>query len=105
MGADLCRHCAGILVDVVVMGGAFMMLATLQMITLHQPDGNEVQLNVETVISMRGRQANYKGEYDAAGHFTENAKCVINTSDGKFVAVSETCKEVMRIFVESEKAP
>jgi hypothetical protein len=53
---------------------------------------------MDEVVSMRGPKAQ-----DAGNMFTDNARCLINTSDGKFITVRETCKEVMRIFVESEK--
>jgi uncharacterized protein YlzI (FlbEa/FlbD family) len=45
---------------------------------------------------MRGRE---EGK-----NFAKGVECMINTSDGKFIAVAETCNEVYQKIEELEKA-
>lgn len=78
----------------------FVALVAWHLVTLHAPDGNDVAVNPGEVVSLRGPRAE-----DTSGHFTEGAHCLINTSDGRYVTVRETCAEVMRAFVDAEKEP
>lgn len=79
-------------------GGVVIVAARL--ILLHSIDGSDIILNPDEVVSMRGPRADPK---DKA--FVDGVNCMINTSDGKYLSVRETCAEVMRIFVEQEKQP
>lgn len=68
-----------------------MITATLVLILLHAPNGNEILLNPREVTSLH---AAIPGK--ANRQFDNDVKCVINTTDGKFVSVVETCEEVSR---------
>jgi hypothetical protein len=64
-----------------------MILAVL-LVVLHTVDGREVGVNPPQVTSLRPAA---EGK-----HFTRQAQCMISLSDGKFVAVVETCAAVRR---------
>lgn len=72
------------------------LFATL--ILLHSPDQHEIVLNPSSITSMRSPYHHQKNE-----HFTEDAHCLINTNDGKFVTVTETCKQVEELIRAKEK--
>jgi hypothetical protein len=74
------------------------MLWLVVLVVLHSPDGSEIVVSENEVVSMRGTR-----DDEPSKHFPENVHCMINTSDGKFIAVSETCADVMRIFVDEER--
>jgi hypothetical protein len=76
------------------------MIWLVVLVLLHTPDGADVVVSANEVVSMRGPRAEDPGK-----HFTPGVHCLINTTDGKYVAVKETCVEVMRIFVDTERAP
>jgi hypothetical protein len=77
----------------------FVFLIASHLIWLHAPDGGDISVNIDEVVSMRGPK-----EQDTTNKlFTEKAGCLINTTDGRFITVRETCKEVMRIFVDTER--
>jgi len=50
--------------------------------------GQPVFVNPSEVISVREPLGN--------GHYEPGVRCVLHTSDGKFIAVTETCPEVRR---------
>lgn len=56
------------------------------LILLHDPEGREIWINPETVVSLRPRGID--------GHFPKEARCLVNLDDGKFVAVRESCNGV-----------
>lgn len=61
-------------------------------INLHAADGSLIQVNPASIVSMHGRRT---------GHlFTENANCLLNMADGKYVTVQETCEEVFKLIEE-----
>lgn len=69
-------------------------LATaLRLIVLHYPDGQPVEINPAQVTSTRGPVAS--GQQT---HFSTKVKCMVNLTDGKFVAVVETCAEVRALL-------
>jgi uncharacterized protein YlzI (FlbEa/FlbD family) len=63
-----------------------VILATLYLILLHGLDGHEIDINPREITVMQEKK---QGQHLAAG-----AECAISLSDGKFVAVRETCDEV-----------
>jgi hypothetical protein len=63
----------------------------LRLILLTGPDNQPIQLNIDEVVSVRQPRS--------ADHFAVGARCIINTTDGKFVLVQELCSSVLR-FVE-----
>lgn len=75
------------------------MVVTSHWVVLHAPDGGDVLLNPEEVVSMRGPRTTDKM------FMVEGAHCLINTSDGKYVSVRETCAEVKRVVMHSAEEP
>ena len=67
------------------------MIPILVMVILHSGAGTPIDLNAETVTHMRNPEPGNK-------NFSDNVKCQINMSDGKFITVKETCAEVRRII-------
>ena len=64
-------------------------------IVLHGPGGYEVNINPKRITSMRG------GVPGSANKFIhDDAHCVVNTDDGKFIAVIETCEQVRKVIRE-----
>jgi uncharacterized protein YlzI (FlbEa/FlbD family) len=73
-----------------------VILAALYLIRLHDPNGNEVDINPREITVMREKQ---QGQ-----HLTAEAECAISLSDGKFVSVRETCDQVRQKIDALEKA-
>ena len=72
------------------MTGAFQaLLVASGLIVLHAPDGHEVFVNPGEVTTLHQKLGAGKGT------FTEMAACLINTTDGKFITVSENCLKVL----------
>ena len=71
-----------------------MAIATL-LVLLHAPGGREILLNPELVVSMH---AAVKGEANKI--MTDQVRCLINTNDGKFISVVESCEQVRKLFSE-----
>jgi hypothetical protein len=70
---------------------------TVVLVALTGPGGHVVAINPEEVVSARS---------PGQGEFHESVQCVINTTDGKFVAVVETCKDALtKIFRAQERQP
>jgi hypothetical protein len=67
----------------------------LALVLLHAPQGHEIYINPDTVTTMRSPPA------EKNKHFTDEAKCMLNTSDGKFIAVIESCDEVRKLFQQT----
>lgn len=72
-----------------------VIMATLYLIRLHGLDGQEIDINPREITVMRERG---QGQ-----HLTKDAECAISLSDGKFVAVKETCAEVRQKIEALEK--
>jgi hypothetical protein len=71
-------------------------LLALELVLLHDPNGGAVYVHPDTVTTMRGAP----GEKNQ--HFTEQAKCLLNLADGKFVAVVEDCETVRKLLREHQ---
>ena len=67
------------------------------MIVLHTGMGVAVEVNTEAITHLRNPEPNSSNP-----SFPQNVKCMVNLSDGKFVTVVETCKEV-RSIMENRK--
>jgi hypothetical protein len=72
-------------------------MTALILILLHAPDGHEVTLNATAVVSMHAAIPDQPNKV-----FTDEAKCVVNTIDGKFFSTRETC-ETIRYLIEAKK--
>ena len=60
------------------------------MIVLHSAGGMAIDVNTETITHLRNPEPSNPA-------FTKDVKCMINMTDGKFVTVIESCREVMSI--------
>ena len=67
------------------------------MILLHTAAGQPVLINPELITSLQGRSV------DRPELFVQDARCLINMTDGRFQTVRETCDQVRRL-VEKEKS-
>lgn len=67
----------------------------VMVVVLHSPDGSEISINPALVTTMREAPPGAKNK-----NFTEQARCMLNTSDGKFVTVVETCATIRELFGE-----
>lgn len=70
-----------------------MLSIAVVILILHTPGGHEVGISAEKIVSMRDGEG--RGEY-----VTKKVGCVINTNDGKFIGVIESCAEVRRMIEE-----
>jgi hypothetical protein len=55
----------------------------------HAPDGHQVYVNPHEITVLHQRLAPGESKY------TERANCLINTTDGKFITVVESCLSVL----------
>jgi hypothetical protein len=69
------------------------LILSLGLVLLHGLDGREIFINPETVTTMHTAIPGSKNKL-----LSDEAKCVLNTSDGKFISVIETCDEVRMLF-------
>lgn len=67
------------------------------LILLHGPNGHEILINPATVSSMHAAISGKPNQL-----MTEEVKCLINTTDGKFLSVVESC-DVVRKLLEDAK--
>jgi len=61
------------------------------MIVLHSAAGVAIDVNTDLITHLRGPEPTNPA-------FTANVKCQVNMSDGKFVTVIESCREVRSIM-------
>jgi hypothetical protein len=73
-----------------------MIALAFGLVLLHVPTGAAVYVNPETVTTMRAATA------EKNKHITDQAQCLLNTTDGKFIAVIETCETVRSLFRQTE---
>ena len=70
----------------------------LHLIVLHTLDGREIDVTPALITSMREAKAD--GADGKA--FTSGVRCMINTADGKFISVIETCALVRQKIEERQ---
>lgn len=70
--------------------------AALTLVELHGPEGQRYYLNPVEISTIREPVGN------DLRHFSKGTRCLIVTTNGKFLAVHETCDEVR---AEVNKAP
>lgn len=83
---------------VVVDAVELAVLIVLQLLTLHAPGGQEINLNPVHINSMRAGEGGDKNVL-----LTGAVHCVIAMTDGKLVNVTETCAEVRQQIDDVEK--
>jgi hypothetical protein len=69
----------------------------LSLVLLHGPKAHEIYINPDSVTTMRSAPGAHNE------HFTDEARCMLNTSDGKFISVVETCEVVRGLFQQLKK--
>ena len=75
-------------------------MIALVFVLLHGPNGHEIILNSRQVTSMHAARPDKPNEL-----VTESVRCVVNTTDGKFVSVIETCDFVRELVRQSGRKP
>jgi hypothetical protein len=63
------------------------------LILLHGPGGQEITLNPREIVTLREPRGD-------EGHLSDGVHCIINTEDGKFSTVLETCAMVREMTKE-----
>jgi hypothetical protein len=74
------------------------MFILLVLVVLHGPGEREIYVNPDAVTTMRAAPGEGKNEY-----MTDEARCLINTDDGKFISVIETCDTVRHLFEQARE--
>lgn len=67
-----------------------IVLAAAAMIILHVATGGEIDVNVESITNMRGPEGQ--------ANFVKGTNCLVSMSDGKYIAVRETCEQIRQII-------
>jgi hypothetical protein len=65
-----------------------MLLVAIALVTLAGPDGQRIDVNPAEVVSVR------EPRESQAEHFDPSIKCVLQTADGKLIAVVTDCATV-----------
>lgn len=73
------------------------LLIALNLIVLHRSDGLEVVVNAQQITSLRALE----GEAGVFHH--PSTRCLVGLTDGKFVAVRETCKAIEHVLQPLEE--
>ena len=68
------------------------------LILLHAPGGNVIHVNPDLIVSM---YAAVEGRPNK--QIDVDVKCRLNTNDGKFIAVVESCEQVQEMFRKAIK--
>ena len=72
----------------------------LALLLLHDPEGADVVINSKLITTLRSPRG------PENKNLTSKARCMVNTSDGKFIAVVETCATVRKLMESShDNAP
>jgi hypothetical protein len=75
---------------------AAVVLVVLYLIFVHGPEGQEIQLNVNEISSIRQPR-------ESEGHFSPEVHCLVFMTNGKFAGTTETCREVVGKIAQVEK--
>jgi hypothetical protein len=71
------------------------LLAAVQLLFVHGPDGQMLELNIDQISSIREPRA-------TEGHFHKDVKCIIIMSNNRLVAIVETCNDVLN-YLQAQK--
>jgi hypothetical protein len=93
----------GIAITVLFIGVVVLLLvgylwaAGLQLIFVHGPAGQEIDVNITEISTiLRPRK-------DVEGHFAAGTECLLTMNNGKQVATTETCQEIVKMIAGLEK--
>ena len=70
------------------------LIVTVQLVILHVPDGHEVAVNPAHISTLR--EAGHSPRLLALG-----IHCVVGLTSAKFIAVTESCRDVQRRLLEA----
>jgi hypothetical protein len=73
-----------------------IIIVALALIIVTGPGGQVISVNPAEIISLKEPQRT------GYHHFEPDVHCVINTVDGKFIAVTETCDVVRKEIDDAE---
>ena len=71
-------------------------LIVLHLIFVHGPDGQEIEVNMGEISTIRDPKA------DEAAHYAAGTECVIVMTNGKFISTKETCKQIIEAVGTTE---
>lgn len=71
-----------------------LIVLALALITLHGPTGARIDLNGETISSLRDPSAMPEG------HYGKGVRCIVIADGGRPLAIRETCDEVRRLTMK-----
>jgi hypothetical protein len=77
-----------------IVGVAIGVLADIQLLLVHGPGGQEIRINVAEITSIR--QVREKGD----SHFAPDVHCLIFVDSGRFVAVTESCLQIVDMIAQ-----
>ena len=63
----------------------------LHLVPLHGPDNQFIEINPQEIVSLREPR-------DTEQHLHPDVRCLVLTTDGKFVGVTETCQRVEELI-------
>jgi hypothetical protein len=70
----------------------------LVLLVLHGPDGREIDVSVNEITSLQCKMPKIENRL-----FHSGVNSIVNTSDGKFVSVVETCTQIRELIEKSER--
>ena len=73
-------------------------LIQLHLITVHAPNGDEMQLNSTEISSIRQPR-----DAGTVSHFGPDVHCVVVMANGRFVGTIEDCSTIIRLLIEPER--
>lgn len=73
-------------------------ILALSLVILTGPEKQRIEVNPEQVVSVRIPRND-----DTQTYRSPAIKCLIHTTDGKFIAVVEDCMEVTRKLIEGRR--
>lgn len=71
------------------LGAALLLASGIHFMELHGPDGQTVFVNINEISTLRSPT-----EHDLHRAFPNKTHCIVVTTNGKFVAVIETCVDI-----------
>ena len=72
--------------------------ATIYLITVHGPDGQEITLNVTEISSIRQVRKTQRDQE----HIDKDINCQLFMANGKFIGITETCMDVIKKIAKLE---
>lgn len=78
---------------------ASLLLAGVDFIEVHGPDGQTAFVNIYTISNLREPT-----KKDLSQYFSHKVNCIIVTTNGKFISVTETCQTLHNTLVEKQHA-